>query len=111
MPRVGRENAVWAMREELKHYTHLALIDSGTVPLDGLRPRAMANAAFFGMQYTELQGQDQYLRQLLHGPFPGHSFLARGARPGGGTRSFPGLGNAWGLLRAPVGRPRSAKVR
>ena len=74
-PRVGRENAEWVMREELKHYSQLAMIDTGTVPLDGLRERAMANADFFGMRYAEIDGSDLYLHQLLHGPYPSHSFF------------------------------------
>ncbi len=74
-PRVGRENAEWVMREELKHYSQLAMIDTGAVALDGLRERAMANAEFFGMRYAEIQGSDLYLRQLVHGPFPSHSFF------------------------------------
>ncbi len=108
VPRVGARERGLGHAGELKHYTHLALIDSGTVPLGRPAPRPWPTPRFFGMQYTELQGQDHYLRQLLHGGrFPATASCAwRPARPGG-TRSFPGLGNAWALRRAPVGRPRS----
>jgi len=33
-PRVGSETAIWAMQEELKHYTHIALISSGLADIE-----------------------------------------------------------------------------
>jgi hypothetical protein len=90
--RVGRENAEWVMREELKHYTLLTLIDTGALPVEALRARAQANAAFFGMHYRELAGSPEYFRQLLHGPYPVDNFF----------RVEPGQEIQPGLVGAPA---------
>jgi Protein of unknown function (DUF1638) len=64
-PRVGSETAIWAMREELKHYTHIALISSGLTDMEPYRRRAKENAAFFGMEYLELTGTLDYFRKMV----------------------------------------------
>ena len=66
-PRVGAENAVWVMQEELKHYTHIALITSGLTEIEPYRRRAMENASFFGKEYLELTGNLDYFRKMAHG--------------------------------------------
>ncbi|MFH1060483.1 MAG: DUF1638 domain-containing protein [Pseudomonadota bacterium] len=88
--RVGRENAEWVMREELKHYTLVTLIDTGALPMGALRARAQANAEFFGMQFQELTGEPEYFRQLLHGPYPAEHFF----RVAPGQEIQPGLAAA-----------------
>ncbi len=45
--RTPDKTAVWAMKEELKHYTHIALINTDIGDLGPLRERAMENAHFF----------------------------------------------------------------
>jgi hypothetical protein len=64
-PRVGAETAVWVMQEELKHYTHIALISSGLTDIESYRQRAKENAAFFGKQYLEIQGNLNYFRKMI----------------------------------------------
>lgn len=71
----GEETARWVMEEELKHYTHIALINSGTGNLEALRARAMANARSFGKQYEEIPGDLSYLRKLLEGPYTEEDFF------------------------------------
>ncbi|MHC1724789.1 MAG: DUF1638 domain-containing protein [Syntrophobacteraceae bacterium] len=66
--RVGRENAIWVMEEELKHYTHITLIKSGGIEA-GLVERARRNAEFFGKQYGEITGSMDYFAKIVHGPY------------------------------------------
>jgi hypothetical protein len=66
-PRVGTENAIWVMQEELKHYTHIALISSGLIDIEPYRRRAMENASFFGKEYLELTGNLDYFRKMARG--------------------------------------------
>lgn len=75
-PRFGRETAEWVMREELKHYTHIVLIDTGVSVLEPLRQIAMENAGFFNLEYRELKAGDlEYFQKLLKGPYPNTEFL------------------------------------
>lgn len=73
--RYGRETARWVIEEELKHYTHIALIDTGVEEIAPLRMRAMANAAFLKKQYEEIPGSLVYFRELLRGPYREEKFL------------------------------------
>lgn len=73
--RVGREMAVWAMEEELKHYTHIALINTDIGDLGPLRERAMENAHFFKKKYKEVQGNLTFFRKLIHGPYEDDFFF------------------------------------
>ncbi|MGP8051452.1 MAG: DUF1638 domain-containing protein [Desulfobaccales bacterium] len=73
-PRVGSETAIWAMQEELKHYTHIALISSGLTDIEPYRRRALENAAFFGKEYLELTGTLDYFRKMAC-PDPGDEGL------------------------------------
>jgi hypothetical protein len=79
-PRYGRETAQWVIEEELKHYTHIALIDTGVAEIAPLRARAMENAAVLKKQYEEIQGSLDYFRELLRGPYSEDKFLR--LRPG-----------------------------
>jgi hypothetical protein len=74
-PRYGRETAIWVFGEELKHYTHIALIDTGVRESDGLRERAMENARFLKKEYIEIPGSLDYFRKLIHGPHTDEDFL------------------------------------
>jgi hypothetical protein len=74
--RVGREMAVWAMKEELKHYRRIALINTGVADMEPLRKRARENADFFNMNYEEIEGISlEYFVKLLDGPYPEAEFL------------------------------------
>ena len=80
VPKFGRETARWVIEEELKHYTHIALIDTGVVEMAPLRARAMENAAVLKKQYEEIPGSLDYFRELLRGPYSEGKFLR--LRPG-----------------------------
>jgi hypothetical protein len=74
--RVGREMAIWAMKEELKHYTRIALINTGVAEIEPLRERAQENAKFFNMNYQEIEGKSlEYFVKLMDGPYLDTEFL------------------------------------
>ncbi|WP_291321667.1 DUF1638 domain-containing protein [Desulfonatronospira sp.] len=69
VPRLGRAWAEWGAREEIKHYTRFVFINTGVGDIQALRNRAMENARFFGKEYLEVQGDLEYLRRILFGPY------------------------------------------
>jgi hypothetical protein len=75
LPRHGAETALWAIRESLKNYTHIALINSGMQGNEELRRRALENAAFLNMKYIEFEGNLSYFEKILRGPYDGGDFL------------------------------------
>jgi hypothetical protein len=75
VPRYGPETAQWVIEEELKHYTHIALIDTGVKEMAPLRARAMENAAVLKKQYEEIPSNLEYFRELLRGPYAEEKFL------------------------------------
>ena len=81
IPRYGRETAQWVIEEELKHYTHIALIDTGVEEMAPIRERAMETAAVLKKQYEEISGSLEYFRELIHGPYTEKKFLR--LHPGG----------------------------
>jgi Protein of unknown function (DUF1638) len=74
-PKHGMETALWVMQEELKHYTHIALINTGVGDLDHLRARAKENCAFLEKEYCEIQGSLDYFKKLVHGPYKEDEFI------------------------------------
>jgi hypothetical protein len=75
VPRYGRETAQWVIEEELKHYTHIALINTGAEEMAPLRARAMENAAVFNKLYEEIPGSLDYFRELVRGSCTEEKFL------------------------------------
>jgi hypothetical protein len=73
-PRLGPETAFWAMREELKNYTHITLINTGTGNIESLRKRAKENARVLNKQFEEIQGSLDLFRKLIRGPYPTGEF-------------------------------------
>ncbi len=77
IPRVGREEAIWAAKEELKHYTHIILIHTETSQDEAsLKQRAIANARFFEKRFEERTGTGEYFRKILFGPYDENDFVA-----------------------------------
>ncbi len=75
-PRFGRETAEWVKREELKHYTHLVLINTGVAAIEPLQKIARENAQFFNMQYVEIEAESlAYFNKLVKGPYDSHEFI------------------------------------
>ena len=75
IPKLGREMAEWGIKEELKHYTHIALIDTQVVNLAPLRQRAMQNAQFLDKKYEEISGALDFFKKILFGPYDNGDFL------------------------------------
>jgi len=75
VPRMGRRTAIWGMKEELKHYSHFAFINTGAGNSEHLRQRALENAEFFGKKFREVQGNLDYFRKLLYGPYSDEDFI------------------------------------
>ncbi len=73
--RVGRKDAEWALREELKHYTHIVYINTDAGDQDSLRKRAIENADYLEKQYEEIPGTGDYFRKLLFGPYNEEDFV------------------------------------
>jgi len=74
--RVGREMGEWAMREELKNYTRIALVDTGVGDIEPLRARAQENARFFSMRYEEIRAASlAFFARLMDGPYDEAEFL------------------------------------
>ncbi len=79
IPRVGREDAIWALHEELKHYTHIALIQTPAGVPAALRRQAKKNATYLGKQYVEIRGNAYFFERILRGPYDEGDFLMFGA--------------------------------
>jgi hypothetical protein len=75
VPRFGREKAQWIVEEELKHYTHIVLINPGGEEITSLRARARENAAALNKQYEEIAGSLDYFREILFGPYTADKFV------------------------------------
>ncbi len=75
VPRVGRKKAVWAMKTELRNYTHIALINSGGADVEAHRARTLENAAFFEKRYEEIHVGLEYFEKLLLGPYTDEDFF------------------------------------
>ena len=75
-PRFGQETAEWIKREELKHYTHIVLINTGVAELEPLQKIARDNALFFDMEYVEIEGKSlEYFNKLVKGPYDSDEFI------------------------------------
>ena len=81
VPRYGRETAEWAKKEELKHYTHIVLVDTGVDDLESMRRIAQKNADYFNMEYLEIKARSkEFFQKLVEGPYPKEEFFL--VRPG-----------------------------
>ena len=74
-PKHGIEDAMWCMQEELRHYTHIALINTGVGDLEYLRERTRENCAVLEKEYYEIQGSLDYFTWIIHGPYEEKNFI------------------------------------
>lgn len=75
VPKLGREMAEWGIREELKHYTHIILINTGSKDMAPVRKIAMENARFLEKEYEEIDGKSYYFKMIVTGPYPEEAFI------------------------------------
>ncbi|MFO7965540.1 MAG: DUF1638 domain-containing protein [Desulfobacterales bacterium] len=74
-PRMGKKEAEWGIREELKHYSRIVLIDTGVMPPAYLQERARENARFLKKDYGEISGDPIFFKKLLNGPYHPEEFF------------------------------------
>jgi hypothetical protein len=74
-PKHGLETALWVMEEELKHYQSITLINTGAGDMESLRERARLNCTELGKEYCEIQGNLDYFRRLIFGPYASEDFV------------------------------------
>jgi len=75
VPKMGREMAEWGIKEELKNYTHIVLINTKSRDMEPFRKIAKENAAFLGKKYEEISGSQDYFRKILFGPYDKKDFV------------------------------------
>ena len=69
------------MKEQLKHYTHFCLIQTGMADMAQIRKRARENANFFQKEYEEITATSlEYFRKIMGGPYSDDCFFR--IRPG-----------------------------
>jgi hypothetical protein len=70
LAKYGPKKAEWVIREMIKHYTRLALIDTGQkADLERYRDLARGLAERWGLRFEEILGSDALVRQMLFGPW------------------------------------------
>jgi len=67
--RYGKETAEWVIREELKNYTRIALVESELGMEETHRKHAQENARFLNLKYEEIKGSLEFFRKIIQGPW------------------------------------------
>jgi hypothetical protein len=75
--RYGEERAHRFMRQMLKNYTRLALINTGQYELERYRTYTRTTAERWGLRYEEIPGSGGLVARLLHGPWDGDFVVTR----------------------------------
>ncbi|MGC9332928.1 MAG: DUF1638 domain-containing protein [Anaerolineae bacterium] len=65
----GPEKAEWLIRQMIKNYTRLALIDTGRDGLEHYRDHVRALAERWDLRFEEIPGSNALVRQMLFGPW------------------------------------------
>jgi hypothetical protein len=63
----GEETALWLSKEVLKHYTRIALIDTGQYDLDRYREYSRRVAELYDLRFEEIPGSTSLLEKLVAG--------------------------------------------
>ncbi|TET31231.1 MAG: DUF1638 domain-containing protein [Anaerolineales bacterium] len=66
--RYGESRALSLMRNFLKHYTRLALINTGRHELEFCRDYCLRTADRFGLRYEEIPGSSSLFERIVQGP-------------------------------------------
>jgi hypothetical protein len=74
--RYGPETAEWAIREELKNYTRIALVDTGNLS-EVHREHGRENANFLRLRYEEIKSSLEYFEKMLRGPWRGDFIILK----------------------------------
>lgn len=73
--RVGAEDARETMEWEIKNYSHISYINTGSGKTEKYRNRALENAKEFNKHFIEISGEDKFFRQILFGPWDSMNFV------------------------------------
>ena len=65
----GQQKAEWLVRQMLKHYTRLALIDTGQQNMERYRNYARRLAERFDLRFEEIEGSTALIHKMLFGPW------------------------------------------
>jgi hypothetical protein len=65
--RYDKETAEWVIKEELKNYTRIALVDMGVELSETHREHAKENARFLHLRYEEIKGSLEFFEKMLRG--------------------------------------------
>jgi hypothetical protein len=65
--RYDQKTAEWVIKEELKNYTRIALVEMGNELLKTHREHAQENARFLHLKYEEMKGSLAYFEKMLRG--------------------------------------------
>ena len=65
----GAKKAEWVIREMIKNYTRLALIDTGRDGLERYREFARSLAERWSLRFEEIPGSNALVRRMLLGPW------------------------------------------
>jgi hypothetical protein len=65
--RYGKETAEWVIKEELKNYTRIALIDTGLRLQETHRKHALENARFLNLRFEEIKSSLEFFEKMVHG--------------------------------------------
>jgi hypothetical protein len=71
--RYGPTRAERLVRLSIKHYTRLALIDTGSGDMTSYREYTQALAQRWDLRFEEIQGSTELVRKMLFGPWTGGS--------------------------------------
>ena len=68
VPKYGEEKATRIAHLILEHYTRVALVDTGTYPMEQYEPYVEKVARFYGLPLHNLRGSMRLVEKLLRGP-------------------------------------------
>ena len=80
VPRLGEERARMVAHMILESYTRVALIDTGTYPVEEYQHYVQTVSDFYGLPAVRLDGSARYIEKLVRGPHDGEFIVVE---PGG----------------------------
>lgn len=75
LPRMGKDMALWGIKQELAHYSHFVLLLNGIGDREHLQDRARENADFFDKKIIIQQRDLSFFQHLVCGPYPAEKFI------------------------------------
>ena len=75
LEKYGEKRGKMIYKTMLRHYTHIAMLNSGCFDTAPTEEEVRRTADLLGMQYREVAADLTLLRQLLEGPWPNSLFL------------------------------------